>query len=103
MAIKKFTVLSPSKVRQKRIRKIVDTGPETAMALKKTFLIGNGIDDNYSVSHNLNTRDVVVQVRENFGDYSQIQVGITYDSVNAVTLDMGDIIDTDSYLVIVVG
>jgi hypothetical protein len=103
MAIKKITLLSPSKERQKRIRRIIDTGPETTMALKKTFLIGNGVDDNYTVSHNLNTRDVVVQVRENFGDFSQIQVGITYDSVNTFSLDMGDIISSNSYLVIVVG
>lgn len=103
MAPKKIILLSPSKVRQKKIRRIVDTGPETIMALKKTFLIGNGTDDNYTIPHNLNTRDVVVQVRENFGDYSQIQVGVTYDSTNNVTLDMGEVISTDSYLVIVVG
>lgn len=103
MAIKKITLLSPSKERQKRIRKLVPAAPEATMALKKTFLIGNGVDDNYVVSHNLNTRDVVVQVRENFGDYSQIQVGVTYDSVNNITLDMGEAISSDSYLVIVVG
>jgi len=103
MAPKKIILLSPSKERQKKIRRIIPAGPETTMALKKTFLIGNGADDNYTVSHNLNTRDIVVQVRENFGDYSQIQVGITYDSTNVISIDMGDIITTDSYLVIVVG
>ncbi len=103
MAIKKISLLSPSKERQKRIRKIVPVGPETTMALKKTFLIGNGTDDNYTVSHNLNTRDVVVQVRENFGDFSLVEPAVTYISTNNVFIDMGDIIETDSYLVIVVG
>jgi hypothetical protein len=73
------------------------------MAYKKTFLIGNGTDSVYTISHNLNTREVVVQVRENFGDFSLVEPAVTYDSTNIVSIDMGDVINTDSYLVIVVG
>jgi hypothetical protein len=103
MATANNTVLSPSKERQKRIALITDTGPETTMAYKKTFLIGDGINSVYEVAHNLNTREVVVQVRENFGDFSLVEPAVTYDSTNIVSIDMGDIISTDSYLVIVVG
>ncbi len=103
MANKKLSLLSPSKNRVKRRPRIYEVAPEATMAIKKTFLIGNGTDDNYSVSHNLNSRDIVVQIRENFGDYSQINAGVTYDSLNVVTIDMGDIISSNSYLVIVVG
>jgi len=103
MSTRNITLLSPSKVRQERILKIVDTGPETTMAYKKTFLIGNGTDSVYTISHNLNTREVVVQVRENFGDFSLVEPAVTYDSTNIVSIDMGDVINTDSYLVIVVG
>jgi hypothetical protein len=103
MAPKKIILLSPSKIRQKKIRKIVDTGPETTMAFKKTFLIGDGVNSVYTISHNLNTREVVVQVRENFGDFSLVEPAVAYTSTNNVSIDMGDIIETNSYLVIVVG
>jgi hypothetical protein len=103
MSTKDITLLSPSKVRQKKIPLITAAEPETTMAYKKTFLIGNGTDSVYTISHNLNTREVVVQVRENFGDFSLVEPAVTYDSTNIVSIDMGDVITTDSYLVIVVG
>lgn len=103
MANKKLSLLSPSKSRITKRPRMYEAVSEVTMAIKKTFLIGNGADDNYTVSHNLNSRNVVVQVRENFGDYSLIHAGVTHDSENALTIDMGEIINTDSYLVIVVG
>jgi|688.fasta_scaffold80233_3 hypothetical protein len=103
MATANNTVLSPSKERQKKIALITDTGPETTMAFKKTFLIGDGVNSVYTISHNLNTREVVVQVRENFGDFSLVEPAVAYTSTNNVSIDMGDIIETNSYLVIVVG
>ncbi len=100
---KESVILSPSKQRQKQIKKIEGVTAGATMAIKKTFLIGNGADTTYTVSHNLNTKDVVVQVRENFGSYDLIQASISYATVNTVTIDMGDIINNNSYLVIVVG
>lgn len=74
------------------------------VAIKKIFSIGNGTDSVYTVAHNLNTRDMYISVRENFGpDFSQVTVGITYDTLDQVSIDMGDIIATDSYIVTIIG
>ncbi len=71
--------------------------------MKKTFLIGDDINSLYTVVHNFNTRDIIVLVRENFGDYSRVEVAVDYSDPNMIQIDMGDIIDIDSYYVTVMG
>lgn len=73
------------------------------VAIKKIFTIGNGVDSQYVVQHNLNTRDMYVSVRENFDGYSVVQVGIDYTDLNHIDIDMGEIIDSDSYVVTIIG
>lgn len=72
--------------------------------VKKSFLIGNGIDQVYTVNHGFLTRDVFVFVRENFGpNYSLVNVAIDYTNLGIVEIDMGDIISADSYSVTILG
>lgn len=73
------------------------------VAIKKTFFIGNGIDSTYQVIHNLSTRDLYVSVREDFGTYSMVEVGIDISDPNHVDIDMGEIISTNSYVVTIIG
>jgi hypothetical protein len=74
------------------------------VALKKVFLIGNGTDSVYTINHNLNTRDMYVAVRENFGpEYSSVVVTINYIDLNTVHIDMGGPINTDAYSVTFIG
>ncbi len=77
----------------------------STVAIKRTFTIGNGIDSVYVVNHALNSRDLYVSVRENFGpDYSQIQVSVTFIDLNNISIDMAEeIIPNDSYVVTVIG
>lgn len=79
--------------------------PLTAtVAIKKTFIIGNGIDYTYSINHNLNSRDLYVMVRENFGDFSTVSVGITFSDLNNILLDMGDVVTTtEQFVVTIIG
>jgi hypothetical protein len=85
-------------------------GPNAAVqlssnvAIKKVFAIGNGVDVQYIVNHGLNSRDLYVSVRENFGpDYSQVNVGIIYTDLNNLTIDIGDVITNNSYVVTIIG
>jgi len=71
--------------------------------MKKVFVIGDGINSLYTVVHNFNTRDIITIVRENGNDYSRVEVAIDYSDPNFIVLDMGDIIDQDSYSVTVMG
>jgi hypothetical protein len=74
------------------------------VAIKKVFLIGNNDDHYYQVTHNLNSRDIYVSVRENFGpDYSVVTVSIDYSDPNHIHIDMGGAIPNDSYVVTIIG
>lgn len=48
--------------------------------------VGDGSATSITVTHNLNTRDVQVQVYRNSGNYDQVLVETRYTSVNSVTL-----------------
>jgi hypothetical protein len=76
---------------------------DTATALKKVFTIGDGINSVYNINHLLNTRDMYISIRENFGDYSRVEVSITFVDLNNISIDMGDIITTNSYVVTIIG
>jgi hypothetical protein len=74
-----------------------------SVAIKKTFLIGNGVDFIYQIDHNLNSRDVFVIVRENTSPYAIVEVGIDYTDLNHIHVDMGGIIANESYVVTIIG
>jgi hypothetical protein len=73
------------------------------VAIKKVFTIGNGVDSLYIVNHELNTRDLYVSVRENFAPYSKVEVGIDVEETGHIHIDMGEVIDLNSYVVTIIG
>jgi broad specificity polyphosphatase/5'/3'-nucleotidase SurE len=79
----------------------------SGLAVKKTFSIGNNADVVYTVTHNLNTRDMYVSVRENFGTYDKVEVAIGFIDLNNISIDMGDIVDPNNeglkYIVTIIG
>lgn len=89
---------APVLFRNTGVQQIVSTIP-----VKKTYLIGNNVDSIYTIYHGLSTRDMFISVKENGNEYSEVQVGITFDDANNISLDMGDIIPTDSYIVTIIG
>lgn len=98
--------IEESKRKIERIQNLASNAGVTTssgFAVKKTFIIGNGVDSQYVINHGLNTRDMYISVREDFGDYSIVSVGIIYDNLNTLLIDMGDVIGTDSYVVTIIG
>lgn len=73
------------------------------VAIKKVFLIGNGMDSVYYVFHGLNTRDLYVAVRENFAPYSPVLAGIDNAELDHIDIDMHEIIGNDTYVVTIIG
>ena len=65
-------------------------------------LVGNGTSSSYVITHNLNTRDVVVSVRDAVSPYDFINVRSEATTVNTVTLDFSSSVSLNSRDVLVV-
>jgi hypothetical protein len=70
--------------------------------IKKTFTIGDGSTTALVVTHNLNTRDVVVMVRD-ASTHDEILVDVQMTSVNTVTLTFAVAPASNAYKVVVIG
>ncbi len=79
------------------------TAATTSGTIKKTFIIGNGIDTIYTINHGMNTRDAYVSVRENTAPYYQVIAHVEFPTLNTIEVDVGDIIDENSHVVTIIG
>lgn len=75
----------------------------SGLAFKKIFLIGNGVDTQYTLNHYYGTRDLFITMRENFGDYQKVEFFCLFQDENTLLIDTGDPIPTDSYVIVLVG
>lgn len=77
----------------------------TSVLVKKVFIIGDGVNSTYTLTHGYNSKDILVRVRENLpdSDFAQVEVAIGYNDLNEITIDMGEIIPIDSYAVMILG
>jgi hypothetical protein len=65
--------------------------------------IGDGSATTYTVTHNLNSRDVIVRVFPNSGNYDDVEVDVQRTSVNDVALVFATAPATNAYRVVVIG
>jgi hypothetical protein len=65
--------------------------------------VGDGSATTYTVTHNLNSRDVIVRVFPNSGQYDDVEVDVQRTSVNAVALVFSSAPATNAYRVVVIG
>jgi len=71
---------------------------------KKVYeiLIIDGIET-YNIEHNMNSRDILVLVREDFDDYDRVEVAIDYSDLNSISVDMGAAAIGKKYILTILG
>lgn len=65
--------------------------------------IGNGVATSFELTHNLNTRDVVVSIRESGSPYAQVYTDVEMTTVNIITVKFAVAPTSGQYTVTVIG
>lgn len=65
--------------------------------------IGDGSATSYTITHNLNTRDVLIRVFTNSGSYDDVEVDVTRPSTTTATLVFATAPSANAYRVVVLG
>lgn len=72
-------------------------------AKKYSTTIGDTAAQTFTVTHNLNTRAVTVQIYETASPYAEIEAEVLHTGVNAVTVNTNNVPTSGQYTVVVVG
>lgn len=73
----------------------------TLPALSYAASIGNASDTDIIVTHNLNTKDVIVAVYDNTTPFAEVGVDVSHTSVNTVTIGFATAPTSNQYRVVV--
>jgi len=77
---------------------------DTAVVVSKyNANVGDGAATSYTITHNLNTRDVQVTVYENSGSYAEVICDVNHATVNTITLLFSVAPTSNQYRVVVQG
>lgn len=82
---------------------VADTLTTLPLANKYTTTLGNGVDTSFTVTHNLNTRDVVVTIHETGDDYEVVYTDVKVTTANTVTVLFATAPTAAQYTITIVG
>ena len=73
----------------------------TVVVSKYAASVGDGAATSYTVTHNLNTRDVIVTVYDNSAPYAEVITDVAHTTVNTVTIAFSVAPTSNQYRVVV--
>lgn len=71
--------------------------------LKYVSTVGDGSATSFNLTHNLNTRDVMVEVYKNSGSFDEVFCDVTRPTVNSITLTFASAPAATAYAVAILG
>lgn len=99
-------IVEDNEERQKRVAKTPNMASfrSQSLLIKRIYeiLVLDGIEQ-YTIQHNMDTRDILVIVREDFNDYARVEVAIDYSNPNHIDIDMGAGEVGKKYIVTILG
>lgn len=82
---------------------IAGTIVTATVANKLVYQIGNGALTSFVLTHNLNTRDLSVTVRQTAEDYELVMTDVKFTSLNTITLNFALAPSNNQYTVTIIG
>ena len=70
---------------------------------KYTTTVGDGASTSYVITHNLNSRDIVIMLRESASPYAQVITDVEMTTVNTITLKFAVAPTAAQYTITVIG
>jgi hypothetical protein len=74
-----------------------------AIARKYAITIGDGLLTQFTIMHNLGTKDVTVQIFENNSSYAQVEADVEHTDANYVRINFATAPSSNEYRVVIVG
>lgn len=73
------------------------------VAFKYSEAFGDGTSTSFNISHNLNTKDLSVTIRENGANYAEVMADVYFTTDNYITIEVSTPPTQDQYKVTIIG